>query len=99
MLSQFTSTVFSKWTGNTAPVQDSAETYEPLATLAPEQSTTAQDPENAEMGFGDVYDKPEGRNGDALAQFIAFVSGLFAQMERILSNGPLGIHRGMPCSF
>lgn len=62
---------------STGTAQDSSDAaYEPLATVAPEQVEPLQIEEGAEMGFDEQYEKPEGREGDALAQVIAFVSNL-----------------------
>ena len=61
----------SRSTGTTQDPSDAA--YQPLATVAPEQTEPLQIVEGAEMGFDEQYEKPEGREGDAFAQVVAFV--------------------------
>ncbi|KAI0094047.1 hypothetical protein BDY19DRAFT_989563 [Irpex rosettiformis] len=63
----------SRNTGNATQYSLGAA-YEPLATVAPEQVEPLQIAEGPEMGFDEQYEKPEGREGDALAQVVAFAS-------------------------
>lgn len=51
--------------------------YQALSTdaLAPQAETVVlQDSDGSEMGFQEQFEKPEGRQGDAIAQLVAAVS-------------------------
>ena len=58
--------------------------YQPLATVALEPvDVVTEDSGGVDMGFAEQYEKPEGRDGDALAQVIAFVScALLDKMDK-----------------
>ena len=76
---------------STGTLEDSSNAaYEPLATVAPEQTEPLQIEEGTEMGFDEQYEKPEGRQGDALAQVVAFVSYDFCT-DGSTANEPLDI--------